>query len=176
MKEKRKYSFFCAHHGVTLIEIMMATLVMAFAIIPIASLLGVGAKMTSKDYRLIEATQILEKTGNSLFLQPFKEIPVGNYQYYATPPVILGDIPGKFATYTVYMTCEMNSVSFNANMINVQGAAFQENAPKITDFDTTPKTFVFDNMVKKIMVEVRWIEPNGPQKSLFLVTYRADLS
>lgn len=65
------------NRGVTLLEIMMALLIMSSAMIPIASLMGYGGRATSKDARRIVAIQTLEKTLRQLLVEPYDEIPTG---------------------------------------------------------------------------------------------------
>ncbi|MBF0408293.1 MAG: hypothetical protein HQM10_13165 [Candidatus Riflebacteria bacterium] len=161
--------------AVTLTEIIFATVIMALAILPISSLIAFGAKITNKDYRLIEATQILERTGNSLFQEPFLDIPVGSYESYSTPTVVLGMIKGKHADYKVKVVCSIIDVNFKANMVLVQNSGFTESAPRNSDFESSAKTLSYEDLVKQITVEVTWSEPEGAVKKINIVTYRADL-
>ena len=50
--------------GITLIEIVMAMLIMASVMIPVASIMGYGGRATVKDARRIAAIQLL--AGRSL--------------------------------------------------------------------------------------------------------------
>jgi len=163
--------------GLTLLEIMFATLILAFALIPISGLLGTGTKATSKDYRMIEAVQILEKTANNLILQPFLDVPVGNgITTYATPPLKLGTVTGKYGTnYTVSMDCENVAVSFTARPVNVSAAGFSEADPRESDFGAA-YTYNFGNIVKKVTLHVSWLETSGKVRVIDVVTYLAKLT
>ncbi len=162
--------------GMTLLEIMFATLILAFSLIPISGLLGSGTKATSQDYRMIEALQLLEKTANAVVQAPYKDIPIGtSLTTYATPPVFLGSIIGKYNTdYTVSLTSEFVPVSFQAQPVMVFSPGFIESAPRPSDFDVL-KTYNYGNLVKRLTIQVRWREPNNRNQQIEVITFLASL-
>ena len=166
--------------GITLIEIMIATVILATALIPIASIMGYGAKSTQKDFTTIEAIQLLEKTGNSLIQQPFASIPTGSLTSYPAPPtgfppVVLGTITGRFnTTFSVSVDSSFFPITLAVRPVKVFTAGFNEAAPRDSDFDTA-MTESFSNQVKKLVIAVAWTEPGGGSRRIEAVTYRAKL-
>ncbi|MFZ2961268.1 MAG: hypothetical protein WA705_30705 [Candidatus Ozemobacteraceae bacterium] len=176
-----RYSF----RGVSLLEILVASMVMAMALIPIASIMGVGIKSTVKDFRMIEAIHHLEKTTNMLLQEPYKLIPIGTdvVAYSANTSIPLGPVAGKDATYTVSFTCtEDSSVRFSAWEVNVQSAGFPTNFSVAsplgaTHFALAKTDFSFSNCLKRLVVNVRWVEPGSKAKRVVSAyTFRADLN
>lgn len=168
-------------HGTTLLEIMFALVILATAMIPIASVMGYGAKTTVKDFRTIEAIQFLQKTANMLLQEPYRNLPLNQATYasaYALNPGIpLGTaIKGRETTYAIEFTCvEVSPIEFSAYLINVSGATFDEGNPQATDF-SGPVTQSFDHCVKRLQVRVMWVEPNGTPRQIDAITFRADLN
>ena len=56
---------------------MLATILLALAILPIVGIFSQGHKMTQKDMRRIEAIHFAESTMNKLLKLPFAQVPVG---------------------------------------------------------------------------------------------------
>lgn len=160
---------------------MFAVVILAMAMIPMATMMGVGARQTVKDFRTIEAIQLLGRVTNLLLQEPYANLPVNQTTptsaYPANPGIPLGTaVPGKETTYRSDFTCvEITPIHFRASMINVSGAGFNEGNPQPGDF-SAPVELAFANCVKRIEVRVSWREPNGVNRQIDAVTFRANLA
>lgn len=169
-----------ARGGITLIEIMIATIILATALIPVCSIMGYGAKTTQKDFVTIEAIQLLEKTGNALVQQPFQFIPTGTLTSYPAPPagfppVVLGTVTGRFNTaFAVSVDSSLLPISLAVRPVKVFTAGFNESAPRNSDFDPAMAEN-FPDQVKKLVINIAWTEPGGSNRRIQAVTYRARL-
>jgi Tfp pilus assembly protein PilV len=165
--------------GVTLLEIIFATTILAMALLPIAGIMGQGLKATSKDYRMLEGIQLLESNAQAVLKSAFDGIPVGNNQttlsaaVLATAPLRLGTVSGKHGTtYNASLDCQTVAVSFSARPVKVYAANFVATCPVAAHFEDT-RSYSFGNLVKRITLRVQWQEPQGPQRTLTVVTFLA---
>lgn len=161
--------------GLSLIEISFAVVILGFSLLPIIGLFSTSAQYTNKDYKMIEGLQLLEKTASAIFQQSFQDVPVGLLVSYATAPLVLGDVPGKFvATFSISLNCELVPVSFRYMPVKVYSPGFVESTPRSSDFGTE-ETLPYGNLVKKLTLRIVWSE-SGVQKNLNLVTYLAKVT
>lgn len=161
--------------GVTLLEIMMALLIMTTAMIPIASLMGYGGRATSKDARRIVAIQTLEKTLRQLLNEPFAEIPVGNALKTSFNKVELGTIVASAGyQYDVELSSRyVSPVNFSYQNVKVNLPSFKPDDPKATDF-APPEALSLTNCILELTVKVSWKEQQTVTVDVAAMTYRAD--
>lgn len=161
--------------GLTLLEIMFAMLILAGAMIPVASLMGYGGRATGKDARRIAGIHILQKTVQQLLKEPFEDIPLGNNLETSFNEVSLGNVVSEQGnTYKVILSSQyVNPATFNYRGINVNRSGFDEGNPLATDF-LAAKNLVLNDVVIKLELKVEWLEQKDLPVSVSAVTYRAD--
>lgn len=193
-REERRTDVPC--RGVTMIEIMFAFLVMAVATLAASGLLSFGHRNTSKDFRMLAATQILTDRMNQLLEVSFAthsaeldppETPktfgpgAGNYQgikYGPTSYERAGD-------YRVEFTLEHIPLQFQIRPFQLSSdydpgiassyhfaAAVDATLGQFTSNDRTSRNFY---RLIRISVTVRWTEPNGVARRVDAVSFKADL-
>ena len=158
--------------GMTLLEILLATVIMALAMIPVSGLMGYGARATTRDHQEIECIQLLEKNGNLLLKRDYRQIPVGNNQ-------LLETVSGRWGrSFRVFLNCqEIATTTFSYNSIQVNLAGFDENNPRVADFNSTPETISLPNCVKQLNIRVDVFDSgNVLIKSIQAVTFSADMN
>ncbi len=163
------------NRGVTLLEIMMALLIMASAMIPIASLMGYGGRATSKDARRIVAMQTLEKTLRQLLVEPYDEIPTGKALKKKFNNVELGTIvtPAGYQYEVELDSSYVSPVSFSYKPVKVNLPAFKADNPKDTDF-APAETLSLTDCVLELQVKVTWKEQQNLDVAVSAMTYRAN--
>lgn len=170
--------------GLSLLEVVLATIILALTMLPIASVIGSGIKSTAKDYRTIEAIQLLERTANLLLQEPYGAIPVGNgltawapvAPFPNNPAIRLGSVSGRDTTFSVTLTSsEMAATSFTVRPISVSRPGFDELNPQAADF-LAAYTYNIPQAVKTLVVNVAWTEAHGVARSVQAVTFRANLN
>ncbi len=161
--------------GVTLLEIMMALLIMTTAMIPIASLMGYGGRATSKDARRIVAIQTLEKTLKQLLNEPFAEIPIGDALKTTFNKVELGKIVTSAGyQYDVELKSRyVSPVNFSYQNVKVNLPSFKPDNPQATDF-APAETLSLTNCILELTVKVSWKEQQTLTVDVSAMTYRAD--
>lgn len=172
--------------GITLIEIILAVGILAFALIPIAGVIGQGLKGTQKNYRDILGVQLIEGVLNQAVSARYEDIPVGNAQVnditLSNGGVIdLGSINKNVNTYNVSLTVREVNVSFKYQPIKIGESTFNPNDTLTWQFDVD-HTLSLDGSsaakarrVKEIIAAVQWQEPNGVNKNYRLKSYLARL-
>ncbi len=166
---------FKSDRGVTLLEIMMALLIMASAMIPIASLMGYGGRATSKDARRIVAIQTLEKTLRQLLVEPFDQIPVGKAIKKKFNNVELGTVvtPAGYQ-YEVELDSDyVSPLNFSYQAVKVNLPSFKADNPKATDF-APAETLSLTDCVLELQVKVTWKEQQALDVFVSAMTYRAN--
>jgi len=163
--------------GVTLLEIMIALLIMASVMIPISSIMGYGGAATSKDARRIAAMQILDKTMRQILQEPYGIIPMGNGLQTSFGGVALGNVVSSNGTvYTVILNCEFESPAvFAYQGVKVNSPAFKTDDPESGDF-LAAENLSLSDCVKSFQVIVRWTEQQTIPVEISAVSYRADFT
>ncbi len=161
--------------GVTLLEIMIALLIMTSAMIPVASLMGYGGRATSKDARRIVAIQTLDKTLRQLLNEPFAEIPVGAGIKKTFNKVELGAIKTQAGYgYDVELSSRyISPVTFSYQSVKVNLPSFKPDAPLASDFAPT-ETISLTNCIIELIVKVSWKEQQNLTVDVSAMTYRAN--
>ncbi|MDD2624087.1 MAG: hypothetical protein PHQ02_04635 [Candidatus Riflebacteria bacterium] len=162
--------------GITLPEIIVATLILCLAMIPIAGLMGYGGKATLKDARRITAIQMLDKTMRSLLSEPFNEIPRGNNIVKSFNNISLGDVKASNGvTYSVKLTSQYMTTSFDYKPVNVHTATFNEASPKPADFASVESLTLTDSILR-LSLTISWTEEKSKVVQVSALTYRANFS
>jgi len=168
-------SFARKNNGVTLLEIMIALLIMTSAMIPIASLMGYGGRATSKDARRIVAIQTLDRTLRQLLNEPFTEIPVGNGIKKTFNKVELGTIKTQAGyEYDVELSSRyISPVTFSYQSVKVNLPSFKPDKPLASDFAPT-ETLSLTDCIIELVVKVSWKEQQTRTVDVSAMTYRAN--
>lgn len=163
--------------GVTLIEIIIALLIMTSVMIPISSIMGYGGSATLKDARRIAAMQLLDKTMRVLLQEDFATIPVGNNLQASFGAVILGPVTAETGTtYSVILDSQFISpVNFAFQNVNVNSPAFKTDEPVAADF-LTAENLSLTNCVMQVRITVRWMEQQNLPVEVSAISYRADFT
>jgi len=160
-------------NGITLTEIMLATILMAVAILPIVGVFSQGHRLTQKDMRRISAIHLAESTMNKLLKLPYDQVPTGtrtNNLAAASGTVPLGAVAGEAnATYTISLTVSDYPVTFAYHPVDLNEASYNIDKSETWKFlDETTAGAVFDGsgihkpiMVKQYEITVSWLEPNN---------------
>lgn len=161
--------------GTSLLEIVIALLIMTSAMIPIASLMGYGGRATSKDARRIVAIQTLEKTVRQLLQEPFTEIPLGKSVKASFNGVDLGKIvsPAGYEFEVELSSQYVSPVDFSFQNVKVNLPAFKPENPLPGDF-SDPETISLANCVLELIVKVSWSEQKTLPVNISALTYRAN--
>ena len=183
-----KTPYMNAKSGITLTEIMLATILMAVAILPIVGVFSQGHKMTQKDMRRIEAVHFAESAMNKLLKLPFDQVPTGTQSSNleaASGTVPLGDVKGTSdTTYAVQLVVSNYPITFAYHPVDLNDPGYDPEKSETWKFlaETTDGA-VFDGsnkyrpiMVKQYDVSVSWTESNGVKPTpIALSTLKANL-
>lgn len=163
--------------GITLLEIIIALLIMTSVMIPISSLMGYGGSATKKDARRITAIQLLDKTMREILQTEFKLIPVGNDIKTPFGATHLGTVTSSAGVeYTVSLSSNYISPAvFSFQNIRVNLPDFKPEEPKDTDF-TGAETISLANCVKSLIVTVSWVEQQSIPVQVSAISYSADFA
>lgn len=174
------------NQGITLLEIMFAVIILATAMIPIASMIGFGFKGTMKDYRNIVALQLLESTLNQVMAANYDVIPEGTL----TTPVILdgsdanariplGAIATGGYTFNVSLNVTPQTVTFTYQSIRFDAPGFIASNPATWQFtgDQTvtynQASGLFARRVRRVEGIINWTEPNASMpRTVRAVTFK----
>jgi len=160
-------------HGITLTEIMLATILMAVAILPVVGVFSQGHKLTQKDMRRIEAIHLAESSMNKLLKLPYNQVPNGTLTSNlaaASGTVPLGNVSGEGnATFSISLTVSNYPVTFAYHPVDLNDPAYDIDKSETWKFlDETTDGAVFDGsgvhrpiMVKQYEISVSWTEPNN---------------
>ena len=180
--------------GVTLVEIITATLILAGTMIPIANLMGYGAKATMKDARRIAAIQILDKTMRQLLAEDFKVFKENSLTNADTPTtwdvpicdgrIKLGEVysnptptnPQNGFKYNVTLTTKFVPVTFSYKPIKVHDEGFNEAKPMPSNFEDTNDSISSDKDIVELTLTVSYEEHNKSKTPIALPanSYRAN--
>ncbi|MBU1105613.1 MAG: hypothetical protein KKB51_03010 [Candidatus Riflebacteria bacterium] len=167
--------------GTSLLEIIMATVVLAVAMIPIAAMIGFGHRGTSKDFRNLTAIQLLEGTMRQVLVAEYDRVPIGNLTApvdLGTFTLPLGTIASSSANYDLSLNVTGESVTFSYNPIRIDLNTFIATAAATWQFDASTD-LKFDNSsivkafrVKRVVGQITWNEPErNQQRSIKMMTF-----
>lgn len=168
--------------GTTLIELILAFLILVIAVLSVSGLISFGHRGTQKDFRMVQGIQLLEDTMNRFLVascsQLLAAVP-GTAPATFTAPVLgipLGAIRVGTTDYSVSAALTRQSVSFSTRELDIVTSppVYDKNNPSTWRFSAaTNRNGQFDGVslphrVMKIHVLVEWTEP------LHNVTRRVD--
>lgn len=174
-----------SYRGITLLEIMFALIILATAMIPIASMIGFGFKGTMKDFRNIVALQLLESTMNQVHSAAYDSLPEGTH----TVPLLLvatdtnariplGAIASGGYTFNVSLNIVAQDVTFAFQAVRYDAPGFVASNPATWQF-TGNQTISFNQAsglfarrVRRVEAVVNWTEPNAVARTIRAVTLK----
>jgi len=167
--------------GTSLLEIIMATVVLAVAMIPIAAMIGFGHRGTSKDFRNLTAIQLLEGTMRQVLVADYDHVPIGNLTSpvdLGTFTLPLGTVASSSANYDISLRVTGESVTFAYQPIRIDLNTFVASDAATWEFDSSTD-ITFDNSstmnayrVKRVIGQVTWNEPErNQQRSIRMLTF-----
>ncbi|MBF0410909.1 MAG: hypothetical protein HQM10_26425 [Candidatus Riflebacteria bacterium] len=168
------------------IEILLAIIIMAGAMVPIASIIGYGFRHSSKDFRNLASIQLLQGTLSQVLAADYDRITTGNH----TSPIDtggsvipLGLVASAGYNFNLRLSVTEISATFNYRPIRVDNANFVLDDPATWNFGPA-ETLNFNSAnassknkykVKQIVGEISWMEPEGASRNLKMQTYLAQL-
>ncbi|MBP7632724.1 hypothetical protein KBA41_01040 [Candidatus Ozemobacteraceae bacterium] len=172
--------------GISLIEIMLATLIMAFAMFPIAGMMGYGIKGNQKDFRGIQAIQLAEAKLNKIMVLDFAQLPNGSeittdITSGAQILVPLGSETIGQDVFGAVLTSELINSAFDyyyVDLNNTNPSPYVATEPASWFFraaDTPLSLTGTDRRLRRLRLRVEWLEPWGVVRNVELTTYKADL-
>jgi len=173
--------FLNTKRATSLLEVIMATVLLAVAMIPIAAVIGFGHRGTSKDFRNLTAIQLLEGVMYQTLAAGYNNIPFGNLNTpvdIGTFTLPLGTIASTTANYDISLSVTGKSVTFSYRPVKIGQPTFIASDASTWVFDNT-HDLVFDNSsvanafrVKKVVGTITWNEPeNNLQRSIQMTTF-----
>lgn len=181
--------------GISLIEIMMAFGILVIAILSVSGLISFGHRGTEKDFRNVQAIQVLEEKMNRLLTTSFTKISdamagsnkvtVKNVLFPGTGnEIALGKATVEKTTFDVSADLEKVAVSFGVRPLeidnNYEFAKVQ--TYKFGNLNTTLARFDGSNSVKnryrviKVLMRVEWTEPIvNAKRQVEALSYLVDL-
>ncbi|OQA07115.1 MAG: hypothetical protein BWY66_01527 [bacterium ADurb.Bin374] len=162
-----------AKQGVTLLEILIATMILAFAMIPIAGVLGYGHAGTRKDFRRVEAIHLAETAMNEALKLPYAQLVTGAHVsslVAGSGTVALGTVTtSQNNSYDLSLQVTDEPISFEYQPVDLNDAAYASSTPTTWQFQAPVDTgAVFDGtnarrpiMLKRLNMVVRWSEQGG---------------
>lgn len=165
--------------GVTLMEVMLAVVILALSFIPIIGVMGASVKATGKEDSLNRAMNLCqEKLNTSLQftfhhfdLNPGTEI--NSTMSSGSLVLKLGSETIEGVTYTSSLTVTDRPGSFLVPVRNL--GVGNQNDPKTWTF--TDKTVKYANLVHAHKVKVSWVSKGDDTARFYtLVTFRAKLT
>ncbi|MBI3038897.1 prepilin-type N-terminal cleavage/methylation domain-containing protein [bacterium] len=162
-----------SREGVTLVEVMMAFLILAMSLLPVSSMIGFGHRGTQKDFQMVKAQELLIEKMNQTGAIPFRKanplitsgtsIKLSSSIFTGTTyGVTLGKITQNGIDYTVSLTLTRYPVTFSYRPVNFANLNYDLNLPDTWSF-SSERNDVYDGTsfpykVLKVMVEVDWID------------------
>lgn len=184
--------------GVSLIEIMFATVIFAIATLAASGLLSFGHRGTQKDLRTVMAGQILTDRMNMILKIPFASVSAnittgsGVTTYSSTAsqsldfdpvcvPYGLEQVP-RVGDFQVEIRLQYVPITFGLRPFKLT-AGYASGTPStyaFRDYVSNYRTFNALSgddryLLLKVVVTVRWTEPNGHLRNIDLVSFIADL-
>lgn len=178
-----------SRRGLTLTEVLLATIILAMCMIPIASLIGFGYRGTTKDFRHITAIHLTEGTLNQVMAASYTRIVATGGSYSGTSinlgdsTIPLGTIATAGANYSVRLRVDEIDAEFGYQPILVQQPGFVASNPATWVFGAKA-TLKFDgtnaslpHKVKKVWCETTWTEPQAgaPTRLVRMFSYKVNL-
>jgi len=161
-----------SRNGTTLIEIVMAFLILVIAVLSISGLISFGHRGTQKDFRMVQAIQLMEDTMNRFLVascsQLLAAVP-GTTPVTFTDKLLdipLGPVKVGANDFTVNVTLARQAVSFSTRELDIVSSPpeYNKNDPATWRFSgPTDRNGKFDGValpyrVVKIHVVVSWTE------------------
>ncbi|MBI3037466.1 hypothetical protein HYY75_00245 [bacterium] len=172
--------------GVTLIELVLAFLILVICTLSVSSLISFGHRGTKKDFRNVVAIQLLEDRMNQVLALPEKSLyaAIGGTSQTFSSGNLLGVPVGATTTpaiapFNVSITLEKVNVDFWYRPLDLV------NSPNYDPDPTAgPPTWVFSGLTKydcdgkvvKITTTVSWTEPvSNANRVVEVVSFAVDL-
>ncbi|MFZ2957313.1 MAG: hypothetical protein WA705_10525 [Candidatus Ozemobacteraceae bacterium] len=164
--------------GISLLEIMLATCILAFSMIPVAGMIGFGFRETQRDDRQVKAIQLCQATLNQAMGTDYSQLTLGtavtSISSGAAVLVRLGAMNVEGATYTVRLIVADKSLSFKMQTVDVNQPGYSPATPSTWVFSAAPNISIPSNGAYQITAEVSWTEHGVPQ-TVALSSFKANL-
>lgn len=156
-----------SRRGFSLVEILVALSIGAFAFFPILSMFQSGLRLTVQQSYWAQARQIAEKNMDEILALPFPDIPAGTNNVKVNGQPFPRRVEIKNTPYKVDVQVAVKSPTFTYRMRNLVGEV-------IPPMGRPPREYEAKDEVKEIRVTVSW-KGVGATLEFPLVTCKADL-
>lgn len=175
----QKQILFKSKSAVTLVEILLALVLMAGAFLPIMGLMTSSIKATEQDENTQRAVMLCQDKLNSVLQMPFNQFSVGNVnsgqQSSGEIRVSFGPEPIEGVVFTSSMVVEPYVAVFNVPTCNFSKKGENKKDPsKWGDF--TNIKYTVSDKVKRFTVTVRWRDKGRSNEKFYtLSSLKADI-
>lgn len=178
-----------ATSGVTLIEIMLAFLILVTAAFSAAGVISFGHRGTVADFRQVEAMQIMVDRMNKLMNMPYASldsflVSAGDNEHVFKDPIegiVFGDeVKAEKHTYRIHATLKRQKIEFDSLMeLAFPNPAYEPASPSTWLFQDRPKASFDDTTspykIIKITVSVKPVGGMTDEREFTVVSFVADL-
>ncbi len=164
--------------GLSLIEILIACIILAFAMIPIAAMMGSGFRGTMRDSRQIKALQLCQARLNQCHNVPFDRLVTTASNITSGTTVLLNLGPENIdnTVYTVDLVVADVPVNFSFQSVDVNQPGYNKDVPTSWVFQGAQTLSIPVNAARRATVRVSWTErPGVPQQQVSFSTFRVNL-
>ena len=164
--------------AVTLVEILLAVVLMAGAFLPIMGLMSSSIKVTEQDENTQRAVMLCQEKLNSVLQMPFNKFNVGTVNSGETKS---GDISVTFGpqliegiTFTSTLLVEPYVVVYNVPTCDFSRKGQNKNNPSLWGFSNIQYTV--SDKVKRFTVTVKWKDKGRSNEKFYtLSSLKADI-
>lgn len=165
--------------GLSLLEVLFATGILAVAMIPIAGVMGYGIRGTQRDSRQIRAMQICQARLNQVMKANFNDVPLGsntaNIIVDGQTIVNLENETLDGTTYSTSLEVTNIGVEFSYRSINLNNPSYNPDDPSTYEFlrDASRLT-INNNAARRVTIRVSWVEGQGIVQNVQLTSFIAN--
>ena len=163
--------------GMSLLEILIACIILAFSMIPIAAMIGAGFRGTARDNRQIKAIQLCQARLNQCQAVPFSSLVTTGVDI-TSGTVLLLDLGLQTidnVPFTVDLQVADHPVNFTFQAVDINQPGYDRNTPTTWVFLNNQTLSIPANAARRVTIRVTWTEnPNVPQQVVSMTTFRAN--
>lgn len=182
-KEYKMTNIIKLKKAVTLPEILLATFILAGALLPVIGVLSTSLNATTQDENTQKAVQICQKTLNTALQMPFETFDLGVATNKTSNNIVfdLTPVTEKGVTYTPSMTVEAVTVVYTVPTCDFNAKEQNKHSGAAVDPDTwnwQDVNYTVNGKVKRFIVNVSWQDvggPDKPTKTYTLSSLKADI-
>lgn len=173
-----KRIIFKSKSAVTLVEILLAVVLMAGAFLPIMGVMTSSIKVTEQDENTQRAVMLCQEKLNSVLQMPFSKFKTGTVKSGETKSgditVSFGPQPIEGVTFTSSLLVEPYVVVYNVPTCDFSKKGQNKTNPKLWGFNNIQYTVT--DKVKRFTVTVKWKDKGRSNEKFYtLSSLKADI-